>query len=87
MRDGEKRRVQHDMSFYENIVPIRKYGTSDSNCRSQHDQNVDRCPDLDNVNIPTNKLLSTDDETCQDGSRIHFDDQWHELQNGTIQLT
>ena len=32
------------------------------------DQNVDRRPDSDDVNIPTNKLLSTEDETCQDKS-------------------
>ena len=68
MRDQEIRRVQHDMCFYKNIAPIREYGTSDSNCRSQHDQNVDRCPDSDDVNILTNKLLSTDDKTCQDES-------------------
>ena len=68
MRDEEIRRVQHDMSFNKNIAPVREYGTSDSNCRSQHDRNVDRCPDSDDVNIPTNKLLSTEDETCQDES-------------------
>ena len=65
MRDEEIRRVQHCMSFYKNIAPIREYGTSDSNCRSQHDRNVDRCPDSDDLNIPTNKLVSTEDETCQ----------------------
>ena len=68
MRDEEIRRVQHDMSFNKNISPIREYGTSDFNCRSQHDQSVDRCPDSDDVNIPTIKLLSTEDETCQDES-------------------
>ena len=68
MRDEEIRRVQHDMTFYKNIAHIREYGTSDSNCRSQHDQNVDRCLDSDDVNIPTNALLSTEDETCQDES-------------------
>ena len=68
MREEEKRRVQHDMSFYKNIAPIRENGTSDSNCRSQRDQDVDRCPDSDDVNIPTNKLLSTEDETRQDES-------------------
>ena len=68
MRDEEIRRVQHDMSLNSNIAPIREYGTNDSNCRSQHDQNVDRCPDSDDVNIPTNKHLSTEDETCQDES-------------------
>ena len=56
MRDKERRRVQHDMSFNKNIAPIREYGTSESNCRSKHDQNVDRCPDSDEVNIPTKKL-------------------------------
>ena len=56
------------MSFYKKIAPIKENGTSDSNCRSQHDQNVDRCPDSDDVNIPSNKLLSTEDETCQDES-------------------
>ena len=58
MRDDEIRRVQHDMSFNKKIAPIREYGTSDCNCRS-------RCPDSDDVNIPTNKHLSTEDETCQ----------------------
>ena len=67
MRDEEIRRVQHK-SFYKNIASIREYGTVDSNCRSQHDKNVDRCLDLDDVNIPTNKLLSTEDETCQNES-------------------
>ena len=66
MRDEEIRRVQHDMSFNKNIAPIREYGTSDSNCRSRHDESVDKCPGSDDVNIPTNKLLSTEDETCQD---------------------
>ena len=66
MRDEERRRVQHDMSFNKNFVPIREYGTSDSNCRSQHDQNVGRCPDSDDVNFPTNKFLTTEDGTCQD---------------------
>ena len=32
MRDVEIWRVQHDMSFYKNIAPIRENGTSDSNC-------------------------------------------------------
>ena len=68
MRDEEIRRVQHDMSFNKNIAPIRENGTSDCNCRSQHNQNVDRCPGSDDVNIPTNKLLSTEDKTCQDES-------------------
>ena len=39
MRDEEVRRVQHDMSLTKDIAPIREEGTSDSNCRSQHDQN------------------------------------------------
>ena len=56
------------MSFNKNLAPIREYGTTDSNCRSQHAQNVDRCPDSDDVNVPTNKLLSTGVETCQDES-------------------
>ena len=64
MRDEEIRRVQHDMSLNKNIAPIREYGTSDSNCRSQDDQNVDRCPDSNDVNIHTNKFLTTEDETC-----------------------
>ena len=68
MRDEEIRRVRHDMSFNKNIAPIRENGTSDCNCRSQHDQNVARCPVLDDVIIPTNKLLSTEDKTCQDES-------------------
>ena len=91
MRDEEKRRVQHNMSFNKNIAPIREYGTSDSNCRSEYDRNVDRCLDSDDVNIPTNKFLTTEDETCQeesdDGIKVYFDDQWHELQNGSIQLS
>ena len=68
MRDEEIRIVQHDMSFNKNIAPIREEGTSDSNCRSQHDQNVGSCPDSDDVNIPTNKLISTKEETCEDES-------------------
>ena len=52
------------MSLKKNTAPIREYGTSESNCRSQHDQNVDRCPDSDDVNSPTNKLLTTEGETC-----------------------
>ena len=67
MRDEELRRVQHDMSFNKNIAPIREYGTSDSNCRSQ---NLDRCPDSDDMNFPTNKLLTTGDETCHDESNF-----------------
>ena len=66
MRDEERRRVQHDMSLYKNIAPIREYGTSDTYCRSQHDQSADRCLDSDEMNIPTNNFLSTEDETCQD---------------------
>ena len=68
MRDEERRRVQHDLSFNKNFVPIREGGTSDSNCRSQHDQNVDRCPDSDDVNFPTNIFLTCEDGTCQDES-------------------
>ena len=68
MRDEEIWRVQHDISLNKIIAPIREYGTSDSNCRSQHDQNVDRCPDSDDLNIQTNKLLTTEEETCQDES-------------------
>ena len=68
MPEKEKGRVQHDMSFNKNIASKREYATSDSNCRSQHDQNVDQYPDSDEVIIPTNKLLSTEDETCQDES-------------------
>ena len=70
MRGEEIRRVQHDMSFNKSIAPIREYGTSDSNFRSEHDQNVDRCLVLDDVNIPTNKSITTEDETCQDESKV-----------------
>ena len=66
MRDEEIRRMQRDMSLKKNNAPIREYGTSDSNCRSQRDQNVDRIPDSDDVKIPTNKLLTTEEETCLD---------------------
>ena len=65
MRDEEILRVQYDMSLHKKIAPTPEYGTSDSNCRSQHDQNVDRCPDSDDVNIPTSKLLNTEEEACQ----------------------
>ena len=68
MRDEEIRRVQHDMSFNKNVAPIGEYGTSDPYCRSQHDQSVDQCPDSDEMNIPFNKFLFTEDETCQDES-------------------
>ena len=68
MRDEEIRRVQRDMALKKNTAPIREYGTSESNCRYQHDQNVDRCPDSDDVNIPTNKLITTEEETCLDES-------------------
>ena len=69
-KDARRRNTENATRyvFLEDIAPILEYGTSDSNCRSQHDQNVDRCPDSDDVNIPTNELLSTDDETCQDES-------------------
>ena len=66
MRDEEIRRVQHDISLKKNTAPIREYGTSDSNCRSQLNENVNRCPDPDDVNIPTNKLLTTKEEPCLD---------------------
>ena len=66
MRDEEIRRLQHNISFYKNIGPIRDYGTSASNCRIQHDQNVGRYRGSDDVNIPAKKLPSTEDETCQD---------------------
>ena len=81
MRDEEIRRVNHDMSFNKNVTPIREYRTSDSNCRSQHDQNVDRCPDSDDMNIPTNKLRTTEDETSEDESNVvtPLDDQGYEL--------
>ena len=68
MQDEEIRRVQRDMSLKKTTAPIREYGTSESNCRSQHNQNVDRCPESDDVNIPTNKLLTTEEETCLDES-------------------
>ena len=68
MRDKEIRRVQHQRSFKKNVAPIREFGTSDSNCRSQHDQKLPRCHDSDDVNTPTNKVLTTEDETCQDES-------------------
>ena len=59
-RDEEIRKVQHDMSFKNNISPIREYGTSDSNCSFKHNQNVDLCPDSDDANFPINKLLTTE---------------------------
>ena len=68
MRDEERRRVQHAMSFNKSVAPIREDGTRDSNCRSQQDQNVDRCPHSDDVNTPTNKFLTTEDGTRQDES-------------------
>ena len=68
MRDEEIRRVQHDLSLKKNTAPTREYRTSDSNCRSQHDENLNRCPDSDDVNIPTNKLLTTKEEPCLDES-------------------
>ena len=68
MRDEEIRRVQHDMSFNNNIAPIRENRTSDCICRSQHDQNLDRYPDLGDVNFPINKFLTTEDKTSQEES-------------------
>ena len=68
MRDEEIRRVQQDLSLKKNTAPTREYRTSDSNCRSQHDESVNRCPDSDDVNIPTNKLLTTKEEPCLDES-------------------
>ena len=68
MRDEGIRRVQHDKSLNKNIAPIREYGTSDSNCRSQHHQYVDQCPDSDDVKIPSNNLLTTEEEASQDES-------------------
>ena len=53
------------MSFKKNMAPIREYGTTDSKCSSKHNQNVDLCPDSDDVNIPINKFLTTEDETCK----------------------
>ena len=66
MRDEEIRRVPHDISLKRNTAPIREYGTSGSNSRSQHNENVNRCPDSDDVNIPTNKLFTTKEEPCLD---------------------
>ena len=68
MRNAEIRRVQQDISLKKNTAPTREYGTSDSNCRSQHGGNVNRPPDSDDVNIPIDKLLITKEETCPDGS-------------------
>ena len=63
--DEEIRKLQRDMSFKNKISPIREYGTSDSNCSPQHNQNLDLCPDLDDVNIPINKLLTTEVGICK----------------------
>ena len=68
MRDEETRKLQHDVSLNKNVAPIRVYGTSDSNCRSQHDESKNRCPDSDDVNTPLNKILTTEDGTCKDES-------------------
>ena len=68
MRKAEIRRGQHHISLKKNTAPIREYRTSDSNCRSQHNESVNRCPDSDDVNIPTNKLLTTKEEPCLDES-------------------
>ena len=64
-RDEEIRKLQRDMSFKNNITPIREYGTSDSNCSREHNQNVDLCPDSDDANIPINKLRTTEVGTCK----------------------
>ena len=65
IRDEEIRKVQRDMSFKKNIAPIRQYGTSDSNCSSKHNQNVDLCPDSDDANIPINKFLTIEVGICK----------------------
>ena len=66
MRKAEIRRVQHHISLKKNTAPIQEYGTSDSNCRSQHDENVNRPPDSDEVKIPIIKLLTAEEEPCLD---------------------
>ena len=66
MRKAKIRRVQHHISLKKNTAPIQEYGTSDSNCRSQHDENVNRPPDSDEVKIPINKLLTAEEEPCLD---------------------
>ena len=70
MRKADIRRVQHHISLKKNTAPIQEYeyGTSDSNCRSQHDENVNRPPDSDEVKIPINKLLTAEEEPCLDYS-------------------
>ena len=68
MRDEEIRRVQHDVSLNKNVATIREYGTSDSSCRSQHDQTKKRCPDSDDVNIANIEILTTEDRIRKDES-------------------
>ena len=47
------------------IAPIREHGTSDSICSSKYNQNVDLCSDSEDVNIPINKLPTTEDGPCK----------------------
>ena len=68
MQDKEMWRVRHDMSLNKDIAPIWEYRTSDFNFRTQYKRIMDQCPELDDGNIPTNKLLTTEEETCQDES-------------------
>ena len=68
MRKEETRKVPHDMCFKKNIAPIREHRTSDFNCRSYYDRNVDRYPDLDDGKIPTDELIPTGEEAWQDES-------------------
>ena len=56
------------MSLKKYIAPIREKGTIDSICSSKHNQNVDLCPDSEDVNIPINRLLTTEDGACKDES-------------------
>ena len=70
-QEDSRRRNTRSATRYvpqKNFAPIREYGTTDTNCSSKHNQNVDLCPDSDDVNIPLNKLPTTEDGTWKDES-------------------
>ena len=69
MRDEEIQKIQNEISSKRNHAPYQKHGTNAVDRSAQYDQNVDRSPDSDDGNNPTNDRQPTEEETGQDESK------------------
>ena len=66
MRDEEILKERYEMFSTRNHLPNQNNGTSIVDHSPQYDQNVDRSPDSDDGNNPTNEHQPTEEETGQD---------------------